>query len=879
YISTVNGFLADSPVLCSLLDRQSGRDRGPRSGRDGDRPDGGGEDAGVGERADGDGDEAGGKGKGDDAMDGMAYDMMMGNYNRVALFANDEEKSDAADVLNAARWRQEEHTADGLAVADASATADSLVRALQQRMKDLEKETCRRLISWEDEKHHSALGGGLRPPAGPRGEGRGRDGPGRRHEPQRPLPYARGTRRRAREHGELDRRPGRPGQACHRRVPRHRGGEPHARAAVGVVREPRERDAQAPRRTRPPDEPHEGPPRPRERHPVRPVRVRRRRRVRGRRRAHPPGGTRAQGGDRRGRGAGGHTPQGGERHGPHAQRDVEQLLRQPGEARRDGHGAAREGRLLGTRRGDREGGHAHVHREEDTRVPEALPGLPPRLHQDHRGPRPPPAGDPSRRPRRVLRARRRGDHVEAPDEVVLREPARPDVREDRGRQQAQRHGHTGQDERERHARPGRLHAREPEAPERRGRDDEAGEGRGHRGRPERDAAAYRARGLLHGRPLRPELEARRRAAEEAKLRGRQKERRQLLAVLQVLHIPHLRDRVRGRRRGEEGEGGRDAVPRGVDPPQRGHGRVHRQEQEGRGPLPLARLRPCYDTGPPEEGRQAVGHLGRGADQVDQDEPRGADERKEGGGLLEHLPPPQLPRPRPALLPGRQAEGLLAQPRQDQGRVLLPPEDGVRPLREPQRVRRAGDDGPAVRRQRHEDGEQLLLHAEHEAARRGDDGPVPEADHGGERHLQTEHGRLPWMDDQALFSNISRIRKEVGDADVPIHVPRAQFVRTLQKESSREIMREKIGVVYARMEKHLSESGGLLPVAWKALVKVLYEWFGRWEKLSTSCYKFILEPSAIDVVRIAKSASGSSSTKKTSARTSDMKSERHNFVSI
>jgi len=163
---------------------------------------------------------------------------------------------------------------------------------------------------------------------------------------------------------------------------------------------------------------------------------------------------------------------------------------------------------------------------------------------------------------------------------------------------------------------------------------------------------------------------------------------------------------------------------------------------------------------------------------------------------------------------------------------------------------------------------------------------------------------------SLFSNISRIRKEVGDADVPIHVPRAQFVRTLQKESSREIMREKIGVVYARMEKHLSESGGLLPVAWKALVKVrsmirpnhlllnsaqhdtmsihttsppllqvLYEWFGRWEKLSTSCYKFILEPSAIDVVRIAKAASGSSSTKKISTRTSDLKSERHNFVSI
>ncbi|KAL7541780.1 hypothetical protein ACHAXR_011217 [Thalassiosira sp. AJA248-18] len=130
---------------------------------------------------------------------------------------------------------------------------------------------------------------------------------------------------------------------------------------------------------------------------------------------------------------------------------------------------------------------------------------------------------------------------------------------------------------------------------------------------------------------------------------------------------------------------------------------------------------------------------------------------------------------------------------------------------------------------------------------------------------------------SLFSNISRIRKDVGDADVPIHVPRAQFVRTLQKESSKEIMKEKIGVVYARMEKHLSESGGLLPVAWKALVKVLYEWFGRWEKLSTSCYKFILEPSAIDVVRIAKSASGSAAS--SGKRNTDGRPSEKKYVSI
>lgn len=116
----------------------------------------------------------------------------------------------------------------------------------------------------------------------------------------------------------------------------------------------------------------------------------------------------------------------------------------------------------------------------------------------------------------------------------------------------------------------------------------------------------------------------------------------------------------------------------------------------------------------------------------------------------------------------------------------------------------------------------------------------------------------------LFSQISRIRRDVGDKDVPMHIPRATFVKTLQKESNREVMKEKIATIYARMEKHLSEEGKLLPVAWKALVKVMYEWFGRWEKLSTQCYKHVLEPSAVDVVRLAKQAGGATKVKFPSA---------------
>jgi Exocyst complex component Sec3 len=107
----------------------------------------------------------------------------------------------------------------------------------------------------------------------------------------------------------------------------------------------------------------------------------------------------------------------------------------------------------------------------------------------------------------------------------------------------------------------------------------------------------------------------------------------------------------------------------------------------------------------------------------------------------------------------------------------------------------------------------------------------------------------------LFSRVSKIRKELGDSDVVSHVPKTQFIKTLQKEANRDVLKEKIGAMYSRMEKHLSEEGQLLPVAWKALVKVLYEWFGRWEKLCTTLYKHKLDPSSVDVVRIAKAAGG------------------------
>ena len=82
-----------------------------------------------------------------------------------------------------------------------------------------------------------------------------------------------------------------------------------------------------------------------------------------------------------------------------------------------------------------------------------------------------------------------------------------------------------------------------------------------------------------------------------------------------------------------------------------------------------------------------------------------------------------------------------------------------------------------------------------------------------------------------FSNILRIQKDVDDKDVPIHVPKSTFTKTLAKETSRDILKERIVAMYERMEKHLSETANFLPLAWKALMRILYNWFNPLGKMS------------------------------------------------
>jgi len=83
---------------------------------------------------------------------------------------------------------------------------------------------------------------------------------------------------------------------------------------------------------------------------------------------------------------------------------------------------------------------------------------------------------------------------------------------------------------------------------------------------------------------------------------------------------------------------------------------------------------------------------------------------------------------------------------------------------------------------------------------------------GAIYKQSTDSYLGWMIKRefkvlhSLFSNVSRIRREVGDADVPIHIPKTTFVKTLTKESSREVMKEKIGANLFTNGKALVGSG-------------------------------------------------------------------------
>ena len=181
YISTMNGFLSDSPVLCALLERHQ-QNTGlttPSVGGKGGSSITGSEGGRSGHSSSRNITKSGEKKKSSavDDMDGIAYDMIMGNFSYLTLYLTDEEKQDAEEVLNSTFWQQgksdgsggkNNNTNDGdeeKVNSDEFNTAEALTAILQKRMRDLEAETCRRLIAWEDEKYYNSTGNRLQHPS------------------------------------------------------------------------------------------------------------------------------------------------------------------------------------------------------------------------------------------------------------------------------------------------------------------------------------------------------------------------------------------------------------------------------------------------------------------------------------------------------------------------------------------------------------------------------------------------------------------------------------------------------------------------------------------------------------------------------------------
>jgi hypothetical protein len=107
----------------------------------------------------------------------------------------------------------------------------------------------------------------------------------------------------------------------------------------------------------------------------------------------------------------------------------------------------------------------------------------------------------------------------------------------------------------------------------------------------------------------------------------------------------------------------------------------------------------------------------------------------------------------------------------------------------------------------------------------------------------------------LFANISRIRKDVGDDDVLIHCPRASFSRTLGKEAGGVEVKEKVGEIRKRMEKHMCEESGGLDLGWGQLGRAFMKDYGNFSKVSGSIFNVKFEVGVVELGKLVGAAGG------------------------
>jgi len=107
----------------------------------------------------------------------------------------------------------------------------------------------------------------------------------------------------------------------------------------------------------------------------------------------------------------------------------------------------------------------------------------------------------------------------------------------------------------------------------------------------------------------------------------------------------------------------------------------------------------------------------------------------------------------------------------------------------------------------------------------------------------------------LFQTIARIRKDVGDGDVPIHCPRATFIRTLSKEAGGDVLNERIREIRKRMEKHVSEESGVLSKLWSEVGVVFLADYLGFEKVAALLYNHKFDVGREELQRILRIAGG------------------------
>ncbi|GMH60998.1 hypothetical protein TrLO_g13665 [Triparma laevis f. longispina] len=106
----------------------------------------------------------------------------------------------------------------------------------------------------------------------------------------------------------------------------------------------------------------------------------------------------------------------------------------------------------------------------------------------------------------------------------------------------------------------------------------------------------------------------------------------------------------------------------------------------------------------------------------------------------------------------------------------------------------------------------------------------------------------------LFNNIEKIRKDVGDQDVPIHCPRTTFVRTLTKEVGTGVIKGQIEEIRKRMEKHFAETSDLSEV-WEEMSSMLLSDYEGYSKLASQLYRYRFEVTTEELRRVLRGTGG------------------------